>query len=437
MRDLVILAILGVMVIWALRQPWVGAMAWTGVSLGSPHSEFGYAAAGWPVGTVFAAATLLGLLWAKPKQNPMVGSGSAWMLAFTVWITITLPFSIFFDLSYPLWERSMKIFLMLYVTMALITDRRKLDVFIWVNVVAIGFYGVKGGVFTIASGGNFRVWGPGGFIEGNNEVAVAVLSVIPLMRYLQLQSQRTWAKHAFSGSMLLCVATALGTHSRGALLALGCMALYFWWKSKSKLLWGVVMVAAGVVGLSAMPDHWWERMNTIKTYDADASAMGRINAWWMAFNLAKDRLFGGGFTIWTGVVFQKYAPIPDDPHAAHSIYFQVLGEHGFIGLAIYLMVGVATWWVAMRLIRLARLQANLSWAGDLGAMVQVSMIAFAVGGAFLSLAYFDLPYNVMAITMLAYKFAVAERSAAAQNPAQTPGRAGGLATVRPAGTETT
>ena len=44
-----------------------------------------------------------------------------------------------------------------------------------------------------------------------------------------------------------------------------------------------------------MPQQWFERMATIKTYEQDASAMGRINAWNMAFNLAKDRPLGGGF----------------------------------------------------------------------------------------------------------------------------------------------
>ena len=52
-------------VLIAWRKPWIGIMGWTLTSLGSPHVEFGYAAAWWPVGTVYAVATLVGLLAAK------------------------------------------------------------------------------------------------------------------------------------------------------------------------------------------------------------------------------------------------------------------------------------------------------------------------------------------------------------------------------------
>lgn len=37
-------------------------------------------------------------------------------------------------------------------------------------------------------------------------------------------------------------------------------------------------------------------------------------------------------------------------------------------------------------------------------MVQVSLLGYAVGGAFLSLAYFDLPYNMMVMVVLARKW---------------------------------
>lgn len=425
MRDLAILLMLVAATAWSLRRPWIGVMAWSLVSLMSPHMQFGYAAAGWPVATGIAVCTMLGLLATKDKQNPMIGAGPWWLLAFTIWICITLPFSIFFDQSYSLWERSMKIYLMLFVTLALITDKHKLDVFIWICVVSIAYYGVKGGVFTILTGGNHRVWGPGGFIQGNNEVAIAVLMVVPMMRYLQLQMTKGWAIHTMTASMVLCVVTSLGTHSRGALLALAGMGVFFWLKSDRKVLFGALILLLGVGALSLMPEHWWERMDTIKSYQTDASAMGRINAWWMAWNLALDRIVGGGFMIWNSIVFRQYAPDPEDPHAAHSIYFQIMGEHGFIGLFLFLGIGAATWWSARQLTRLGRSHPDLKWAADLGPMLQVTMIAFAIGGAFLSLAYYDLPYNVMVMAVLGRLFAqrqlAAVTAAARQKPSAGPG----------------
>lgn len=404
MRDTAILLALVVAGAWALKRPWIGVLGWTLVSLMSPHMQFGYAAADWPVATGFAVCTLIGLLVTKDRQNPMAGAPAWWLLAFIIWICITLPFSIFFDQSYPLWERSMKIFLMVFVSLALITDKRKLDIFIWVCVLSVAYYGVKGGAFTILTGGNYRVWGPGGFIEGNNEVALAVITIMPLMRYLQTQITNNRAKMIMGGSMALCVVMALGTYSRGAVIGLAAMGIFFWIKSKKRTHWGLAILILAIVGLSFMPDQWWERMSTIKSYQSDASSMGRINAWWMAFNLASDRFFGGGFMIWNGIVFQMYAPVPDDPHAAHSIYFQIMGEHGFVGLFLWMGIGVATWVVARDLIKIGQSIESFAWAAQLGAMVQVSIIGYAAAGAFLSLAYYDLPYNVMIMAIVARRY---------------------------------
>ena len=144
-----------------------------------------------------------------------------------------------------------------------------------------------------------------------------------------------------------------------------------------------------------LPEQWFSRMNTIGDYQSDASAMGRINAWWMAWNLASDRFFGGGFSIYDLNVFGRYAPDPTDVHAAHSIYFQVLGEHGFVGLFLFMTLWILVWWNAGKLRQEARKEPQTEWLSDLGAMCQVSLVGYAVGGAFLSLAYFDLPYNIL------------------------------------------
>lgn len=412
MRDLVILALLALFSVWSLRRAWIGVMMWTCVSLMSPHIAFGYAAADWPVGTVAAICTLASMCMAKEKQNPFVGAPIWWLVAFNVWISITLPFSIFVAESTPLWQRSLKIFFMFYISLSLITDRRRLDTFIWIVVVSLAYYGLKGGVFTILSGGNYRVWGPGGFIEGNNEVALAVVAIIPLMRYLQMQMTSSRAKKVMTAAMALCVVMVLGSYSRGALLGVGAMGAFFWLKNDGKVQWGLLILLLGLAGAAVMPDAWFDRMDTIKTYEGDSSAQGRINAWWMAWNLARDRLFGGGFMIWNGTVFQMYAPVPDDPHAAHSIYFQVLGEHGFIGLFLFLGIGVSTWLAARNLIRAGSSDPEHKWAADLGAMVQVSMIGYGVTGAFLSLAYFDLPYDVMAMAVLGQRILAAQIASA-------------------------
>jgi probable O-glycosylation ligase (exosortase A-associated) len=195
--------------------------------------------------------------------------------------------------------------------------------------------------------------------------------------------------------MLLSALAALGSYSRGGLLAIVAMTIFLWLKSRKKLMVGSVLMAAGPALLLFMPEEWSSRMDTIDNYQADASAMGRINAWYMAWNLARDRFFGGGFDIYEPATFAAYAPDPNDVHAAHSIYFQVLGEHGFVGLGLYLLVGLTSWRTAGWIVRHARQVPGMQWAVDMATMIQTSLMGFAVGGAFLSLTYFDVPYYLM------------------------------------------
>lgn len=321
-----------------------------------------------------------------------------------IWICITYVFSYNVDGSTDMLKKVMKIDVMILVSLALLSTKNHITVFVWVVVISLGFYGVKGGIFTITSGGNHRVWGPGGFIGGNNEIALALIIVIPFMYYLMLQTKTLWAKYCFIAAMVLSAAAALGSHSRGALLAIAAMAIYMWIKAPRKILVGATLIVIAIGLLAFMPEHWTERMNTITTYEEDSSAMGRINAWWTAYNVATSRITGAGFDMYTREIFAVYAPNPNAVHAAHSIYFQVLGEHGFIGLFLFIGIWWSVWKNAGWLIKHGGENAETLWCKHLGSMCQVSLVGYAVGGAFLSLAYFDLPYNALIMVALSRKW---------------------------------
>jgi probable O-glycosylation ligase (exosortase A-associated) len=243
-----------------------------------------------------------------------------------------------------------------------------------------------------------------------------------LFRYLQLQSHSKWLRRALGASMALIAISALGSQSRGALLGMVAMTVYFWLNSRNKAGWGVALIAGAVVTLAVMPDSYWDRMNTIKTYEDDASSQGRINSWWAAFNIANDNLTGGGFRTNISWVYERYAPNPKLLLAEHSIFFQMLGEFGWIGLFLFLSLGVLTWRNAARMIRVQKLATDQLWAARLGSMIHVSMIGYAVTGAFLSMALFDLPYNIMAMASLGLKFAL--DSGAGRAPPALPQHAG-------------
>jgi putative inorganic carbon (hco3(-)) transporter len=404
MRDLTLLVILIWIIIQAFRRPWIGILGWTWMSIMNPH-QLTWALRTMPFAAAIGGATLIGLFITKDRRDYSLNRENITLMLFMLWMCITLPFSMLFDESFELWKRVMKIDLMILVTMVLLHSKRHMMLLTWVLVVSIGFFGVKGGAFTVLTGGSYKVWGPENtYIEGNNEIALAIVIVIPLMRFLQMQMKAKWAKTTMTICMVLMAMAALGSHSRGALLAIAAMALVLWWRGKNKMAGAIGMVVVAVALLSLMPAEWWERMNTIKTYQQDESAMGRINAWGMAWNLAKSNFFGGGFMIWTGVIFQIYGPDPNDVHAAHSIYFMVLGEQGFIGLFLFLTLFTMVWFTAGSLRIKARGKPETQWLSDLGGMLQVSLAGYAVGGAFLSLSYWDLPYNILVLAVVGQRW---------------------------------
>jgi probable O-glycosylation ligase (exosortase A-associated) len=268
---------------------------------------------------------------------------------------------------------------------------------VWVLALSLAVFGAKGGLFTLATGGSYRVLGPSGsYIAENNSLALAFVMAAPIMWYLRLQAQKRWLRHGLEGLTALTMVAAAGSYSRGALLAGAVMMGFLWLKSRNKVSTGLVLLMMIPLVLLAMPEQWHERMSSIGEYKTDGSALGRINAWYFAVEVAKNHALGGGFMVFNPAMFRVYAPDPTDFHAAHSIYFQVLGEHGYIGLAIFVGLLASTWHMAYRLIKKTRIHPELKWAADFAAMSQVSLIGYMVGGAFLSLAYYDYFYYVMA-----------------------------------------
>lgn len=425
MRDVIIFGI----IIWgtfaALSRPWIGVIMWTWVSVMNPHTQGWGFVRSMPVALMIAASTMLGLLFTRDRRNPYIDPAVVCLTIFMVWITACWPMSYFVEDSREMLVKVLKIDLMILVTIALMITQKQINWLVWMNAFSIGYYGVKGGVFTITTGGGNKVWGPGGFIGGNNEIALAIILVIPLIFYAfqTAPPERKWLRRGLLAAMPLCAAAALGSHSRGALLALGAMAVFLWWRNERKALVGSALLLVGALLVAFMPSNWNERMHTIETYEQDSSAMGRINAWMMALHLANDHILtGGGFAIYEPVIFDKYAPDPNDIHAAHSIYFQVLGEHGWIGLAIWLSIWWFTWRSAGWIRANGKPGTDTAWCHYLGSMCQVSLVGYAVGGAFLSLAYFDLPYNIMAVVVCTKSWMLAKsreaRPGAQYSPAQ-------------------
>lgn len=417
MRDLLIASIVFGLLPFVLRRPFWGVllMAWLGYM--NPHRLcYGFMLT-LPVVQIVAITTLIGMLMSKEAKRMVWSREVTVLVIMVVWMGITTSQALYFDAALEQYIKFIKIQVLGFMTLLMLTTRNKVHLFVWVVALSLGFYGVKGGLFTIANGGSYRVQGPEGtFIGGNNELALALVMTIPLMRYLQLNSKRGLVRLGLAAGMLLTAVAAIGSQSRGALLALVMTGAIFWLKGGNKFVTGVLIVIAAAVVASIMPEEWYQRMDTIGTYQSDASAMGRINAWWVAWNIARDRFFGGGFQAFLGPTFRTYAPNPEDVHDVHSIYFEMLGEHGFVGLFLFLTLLAMTWLKCNAVIRVGKANPEHAWARDLAAMIQVSLVAYLVGGAFLGLAYFDYPYHLVTLTVVVHYLVSTTAVPAGQKP---------------------
>lgn len=402
MRDLLVTLIVLGAIPWILMRPYIGVLVWSWLGYMNPHRLGWGFAYDFPFAQITAIVLFASLIFSKePKKIPITPLTTVWIL-FVIWMCITTPFAIFPEFANDYLIRVIKIQIPVFITMMLFLSKERIDALIWVIFISIGFFTVKGGLFTILTGGSFRVWGPpSSFIEGNNELALASLMVVPLVNYLRLVSTNKWIKRALLVSMVLMIVSAIGSQSRGALLAALAVAGYFWLKSDKKFVMAIVGVALAVGIYTFMPQSWHDRMSTIETYDEDASAMGRITAWKMAINLAADRVFGGGFETFRQGAYDLYLPEAPLPLDAHSIYFKVLGEHGFIGLSLFLLILFLAFKTGKSVEKMTKGVAELEWLNYLSKMLCVSLIAFMVGGAFLGLTYFDLPYHIIALIVLA------------------------------------
>ena len=381
-------------------KPHVGVLVWSWIGYMNPHRLTWGFTHDFPFAMVVGAVTIAAWLFSRePKTlpwHPLVPL----LAIFAAWVSFTTLFAAYPDQAQWKWDRTIKILLLNgFVTLGLITTRQRLDALIWVIVLSLGFFALKGAAFTLLTSGNYRLFGPpASFIADNAAFGLALLMVIPLVRYLQLTATRRWVRLGLLLSIPCFLVAVLATYSRGAMVGLAVTMVALALKSRHRVRLALIAGLALAGAVHFMPAHWHVRVASVASYDEDASAQGRFQSWRYGLAVARDSpVVGGGFEIFRG----NKADTAAGYRSAHSIYFETLAEHGYVGLAIFLALGIGTYMTAGSIMRRARDRPDLAWAADLAAMIQVSIAAYAVAGLFLDLATFDLYYHLVAIAVVA------------------------------------
>ena len=403
MRDILLtLIVLGTLP-YILARPYIGVYVWSWLGYMNPQRLTWGFAYNMPFSAIVAGFLFIGMLFSKEKYRfPKHRITMVWLM-FVIWVCVTTVLAVNVDAAVTEFSRFIKIQIVIFCTLLLINTKDKLLNLVWVIVVSIGFYSVKGGVFSIVTGLQYRVIGPAkSFFGDNNTMALTTLMVIPLMYYLLMTYKNKYIRAGLMVAILLSFLSVIASYSRGAFLTAIVMLFFLWLGSKHKVIIMSLIIMAIIAVIPFVPQKWFARMDTIETYKQDQSAVGRLNAWGFAINVANSSpLIGGGFHVFSPELFKIYAPNPNNYHDAHSIYFEVLGEQGYLGLIFYLFIWLFVFLEVRRLKTLTKSRNQLLWMYDLVRMIQLGLISYMTGGAFLGLAYFDLPYHYMSIIVIA------------------------------------
>ncbi len=441
MRDILFAILIFGAVPLILAKPWVGVGVWFWVGLMNPHRlAWGFMTTA-PVAMAAGIATLAGLALTRDRRALPVTPESVLLILLAVHFSITTYFAWLPDHAFAQWDKVMKIMLMTAVAPLLIHGKQRTMALMAILALSIGFYGFKGGIYSLQGGFGGMVMGPpGSFIRGNTDIGLAMVMVLPLLLILARQVRegrfelpffapwwQQWAPRAGQAlyvGYFLTTAAIVGTHSRGAWITLLALAPLLFLKMRRKLaLVALAFAVVGGVGLT-FPDRMVEQWESLQTYEEDASAMGRVQAWGVSYNLANDYPWtGSGFgtqnlpdNVWESYISWAAAE-GGGRRAEHSIYFQILGQHGWVGFILYYSM------VAFTLLSLTRLKQRASqtpgalWIAEYAWALRLGVIAFLIGGAFLSLAYFDLFFAFIAAAIILRR-ELAEH-AAAPSPAAT------------------
>lgn len=391
----------------AVIRPFAGFLLWVVLAYMRPQFYAADAIASQPISLAVGLLTILSWVISKeakrvPDPSPILIS----MVALFGWVTLTSIFAEYRSDAIAEWVDVVQTaFFALIITGSLVNGRRRLDTLIWVICLSLGVHAISGTIVTISSGASIVLEGPrNSQMTDSNKFALALLLVVPLAHYLWQTATERMLRAVALLLFVACCLAIVGTQSRGGLIGLvGVLTLIFSKGRISRAIVPAVLIGTlGVLAVTLLSPEWTARMASIMEYQTDRSLLDRVRTWQFAIGVAADRpFFGGGF----GIFFENRIRGTEDGRlSAHSIYFQVLGQHGYIGLLLYGAMLVT----ALLACRSAytRLVAADDELVELPRALGYSVIGFAVSGALLSAAFMPLFMHIVALIVLIQGYAV-------------------------------
>jgi probable O-glycosylation ligase (exosortase A-associated) len=364
----------------------------------SPHSALYGPFADLPWALYMGLFALVSWVFSQKNKFEMLNVTTFFIVLYAIWICVTTVNALEPEVAYWKWDRTIKIlFSSLLITMMLSTKER-VAALIWTLVISVGVYIARGALRTIATGGGggeLVLGVEGSFIGERNTFAATSAGVLALIfaliKHPILLPQTKLVKACLWITFCLGVIAIIGTQSRSGLLALAALlASLVWFFSKHRIMVLGIVAAISITVAPLISSNIGERLETVKSYEQDGSAMGRINAWNFGLAVVANRpILGGGFKIYTRNIVDPEKS-KTEYLDAHSFFFEILAEHGIPGISIWLSLWFSSLWLAWRNVkRLKPLTSESAmWISTYLKALSAALIAFTVGAAFNALGQY-------------------------------------------------
>ena len=365
-----------------------------------------------PVAFIMGAAAMGSYIVFDRRDPPRLTLAGAAPALLAVWSTITMVWAVGGDFAWVKWDWAFKVLVFAAFLPYVIRSRVQIEAMAQVYLFALAANIIPFGAKTILSGGGYgKDLGLGGGNSGLGEggqLSTFCLMAVPIAYYLSrnatLIPKNLVTSMAYKGILVLSIVTALGTFERSALVGAAVLGIYMFMRSRQKALFGTALGIATAVLIYTASGTFMNRMDTIGTYRADSSAMVRIMVWKWTLEFAASHPLGGGFNSYIVNVIEvpgdgQNAPEVQHGRAFHSSYFEVLGEQGFPGFALFIGTAVTTILSLRRLAKRTRDVPHLAWCAELSDALQSGIMVFFTSGAFVGIAFQPIIWYFFALSV--------------------------------------
>ena len=402
-RDLFVLTVVVISIPLALRTPFAGLLTFTWLAYMRAQDLCWGFARNMRFSLFVAVAMIAGWVLNDSRKRPFMRLDirSVLMLSLLVSTTISLVMAKEQgDFVMRRYFEFLKIIIVALFTTGQVDSRKRLRLLMWTIALSLGFYGVKGGIHGILSGGSVILRGPGGMLEDNNDFALALCMNMPILLYLgQLESKR-WVKRACIAGTVLSLITILLTHSRGGFLAAVAVLGVFFFRSRMLVRAIAIALLCLLCFYAFVPEHVLDRLLSIGKFQSDSSAQGRLHAWGIALRMINAfPLFGVGirnFQVHFGDFAGGTAP-EGFSRVAHNSYLQIWAEGGTIAFLLYIGLLFSCFYTLRRLRLASKRDPAADWIYTYCRMFEASLAGFIVGATFLNRGHFDLVYHLIGL----------------------------------------